>query len=236
MVSGTFILTDTMQKSFDGLFAASYVQDRRGHQRQGDRQELHERRRRTIPAVAADEGPGPPRGRRGRWRRSARTRPTSPTSSARTARRSPARASAPAIDAAHRAVQPAASSRPAPGRTGPRRSSSTPAPPPRSTTRSATRHGLDARQEAHLRLSGTVSFGDRRLARLREHRGLGRQDRADGAAREGRYDSISIAAPRAPRRRSSCAPSSRSLPARTCRSRTATSRRRPTRQAQRGLR
>ena len=31
MVSGTFILTDTMQKSFDGLFEASYDEDRRRH-------------------------------------------------------------------------------------------------------------------------------------------------------------------------------------------------------------
>ena len=49
MVSGTFILTDTMQKSFDGLFAASYDEDRRRHPRQGDRQELHQRQRRHDP-------------------------------------------------------------------------------------------------------------------------------------------------------------------------------------------
>ena len=48
MVSGTYILTDTMQKSFDGLFTATLRQDRRRHQRQGDRQE-HDDRVREDP-------------------------------------------------------------------------------------------------------------------------------------------------------------------------------------------
>ena len=49
MVSGTFILTDTMQKSFNGLFTDRVGQDRRRHQRQGDRQELHQRQRHHDP-------------------------------------------------------------------------------------------------------------------------------------------------------------------------------------------
>ena len=50
MVSGTFVLTDTMQKAFDGIFTASYDADRRRHRRQGDRQGLHERRPRRFPS------------------------------------------------------------------------------------------------------------------------------------------------------------------------------------------
>ena len=49
MVSGTYILTDTMQKSFDGLFTATVRQDRRRHQRQGDRQGHDHRLRAGSP-------------------------------------------------------------------------------------------------------------------------------------------------------------------------------------------
>ena len=68
MVSGTYILTDTMQKSFDGLFTATYektdavisgkeiVKGSTSGSREGARR-------------AAVQGPGPPRGRRGRRRR-----------------------------------------------------------------------------------------------------------------------------------------------------------------------
>ena len=63
MVSGTFILTDTMQKSFNGLFDASYDEDRRRHPGQGDRQELHQRQRRHHPRIAPRQGPGAARGR-----------------------------------------------------------------------------------------------------------------------------------------------------------------------------
>ena len=58
MVSGTFILTDTMQKSFDGLFTDDAGEHRRRHQRQGDRQELHQRQRGHDSGVDARQGPG----------------------------------------------------------------------------------------------------------------------------------------------------------------------------------
>ena len=85
MVSGTFILTDTMKKAFDGIFSSSYAQ--------------------TDAVIAGKEivkgstsgaarcpspcskGPGAARGRRGR-RHARPTSPTRPRSSAATARSS----------------------------------------------------------------------------------------------------------------------------------------------------
>ena len=52
MVSGTFVLTDTMQKAFDGIFTRVLRRDRRRRQRQGDRRGLH-RRPRHRPRGAA---------------------------------------------------------------------------------------------------------------------------------------------------------------------------------------
>ena len=65
MVSGTFILTDTMQKTFDGLFAVLLRGDRRRHRRQADRGEVHERLGHN-PGVAAHQGARTARGRGGR--------------------------------------------------------------------------------------------------------------------------------------------------------------------------
>ena len=66
MVSGTLVLTDTIQKGFDSVFGASYAADRRGDRRQGDRQGLPERGR-DRSRVAARAGTGAARGRGGRW-------------------------------------------------------------------------------------------------------------------------------------------------------------------------
>ena len=159
MVSGTFILTDTMQKSFNGLFTDDVGQDRRRHQRQGDRQELHQRQRRHDPGSDARQGPGAARGRGGRGRRQPRPRRTSPTSSARTARPSPRRASAAAMTPPTPASA-RSSSRPASRRTAPARSRSTPAPPRSTTTRSATpSSSRPSARSTRYRISGTVSFG-----------------------------------------------------------------------------
>ena len=64
MVSGTFVLTDTMQKAFDGHLRRVVRPRPTPSSRQGDRQGLHQRQPRTVPAVAAREGPGAARGRR----------------------------------------------------------------------------------------------------------------------------------------------------------------------------
>ena len=105
MVSGTFVLTDTMQKAFDGIFTESY--DGTDAVVRGSRSSRAGRlhlRRRAGPRLAAR-----PRSRR--CRRSTRppapsrpTTPTRPTSSTATASRSPGRASASA------STPPAASS------------------------------------------------------------------------------------------------------------------------------
>ena len=91
MVSGTFILTDTMQKTFDGLFAASYEETDAviaGKQIV----ETSTSGSATIPAPLLDRGRGAARGR-GRGRRGhRRRRSTPPTSSAVTASPSPRRA------------------------------------------------------------------------------------------------------------------------------------------------
>ena len=69
MVSGTFILTDTMQKSFDDLFSETSAQTDaviRGKELVKDSTSGNGT---TIPAVDAREGPGAPRGRGRRGRR-----------------------------------------------------------------------------------------------------------------------------------------------------------------------
>ena len=85
MVSGTFVLTDTIQKAFDGIFTASYAADRRGDRRQGDRQGLPERGRDGSRVAARARCGRCPRSRRPAAR-SRRSRPTRPRSSAATAR------------------------------------------------------------------------------------------------------------------------------------------------------
>ena len=59
MVSGTYILTDTMQKSFDGLFTATYDKtDAVISTRRSSRARPSGSRHRTDPRRAAREGPG----------------------------------------------------------------------------------------------------------------------------------------------------------------------------------
>ena len=214
MVSGTFILTDTMQKSFDGLFTASADEDRRRHQRQGGRQELHERQRRHDSRVAARQGPGAARGRGGRAARSPRRRPTSPTSSAATARR-PRKES---VGGSYRSPPTRASAR----------SSSRPAPAARARRgRDRRRHRhqaalqgrrlrrrLDARQAA--RRTGSAarcrSAASTRSASRASPPGTSRPPRRCSTARAASTASRSPRS-RAPRPRSSCRPIKPLLPA-----------------------
>ena len=82
MVSGTFVLTDTMQKAFDGIFEESYEGTDAVVRRQAARRVLL-RRPRHRPRGAAREGPGPAvrRGRRGQPASTSRTTPTRPSCS-----------------------------------------------------------------------------------------------------------------------------------------------------------
>ena len=185
MVSGTFILTDTMQKSFDGLFTASYDQHRRRHPRQGDRQELHQRQRRHDPRVAADEGPGAARGRRRGRRRQPAGGQRRRHLSAATARRPPARASARA------STPPARSFSPLQLKTGAWPHGPGEVVIDAGTRRQEALRGRRPGRHRDARQASTVPHvrhrvvRRRRLARPREHRGLGRQDRADAAAPRG---------------------------------------------------
>ena len=127
MVSGTLVLTDTIQKAFDGIFTASYEQTDAVIAGKEIVKGSAERRR-DRPRVAAREGPGAARGRGGRRhdradrvqqgrdlrpRRQAASAPaTRPSSGSATTR--PSRSSA------------RSSSRPASGRRDRSRSRSTP--------------------------------------------------------------------------------------------------------------
>ena len=159
MVSGTFILTDTMQKSFNGLFAATYANTDAVDQRQGGRQELHQRQRQHDPGIDAGQGRALPEveaagggvapaeanvadiiGTDGK----AVAKESVGGSYRRRQRRSSARSS----------------SRPASRPAGPARSPSTPAPRPSSTTRSATRSSSRrSASSTRTEITGTVSFG-----------------------------------------------------------------------------
>ena len=184
MVSGTFVLTDTIQKAFDGIFTASYDADRRRDRRQGDRQGLHERRR-DGARVAAREGPGAARGR-GRRRhdradRVQRGRDLRPRrQGARLRRRAPVRARQRRVPAA---VQPAEAQDRRSGR--------------RARSRSSLDAGTAADENFKVGDTSPVSTlgsqaplrGDRhrhlrrrRLARRRHDGDLGPADRADAAA------------------------------------------------------
>ena len=183
MVSGTFILTDTMQKTFDGLFAA--IVRRRPTPSSAARRSSRTpssgsgarspqpllAKVRALPEVEAAGGDG--LAERGQH---------APTSSARTARPSPGRASGVSIDRRQPALQPAQAQD--------RRLARGPG---------AGRHRRRHRRQGALEVGDTVKVVDRagktrplrdhrhrlvrrrRLARLRQHRGLGRQDRPDAA-------------------------------------------------------
>ena len=168
------------------------TKDRRGHQRQGDRQGLHQRRAHD-PCRAARQGPGPPRGRRrpaaGRRRRS----PTPPTSSARDGKK-----------AARESV--GASSTPSTRSSA--RSSSSRAAWPKGPQQVVIDAGTAAKK--HYALGDTIA--SRRTApssrTSHRHRQVRRVDSLGGASiavldlktaqtmltREGSYDTISIAA------------------------------------------
>ena len=211
MVSGTYILTDTMQKSFNGLFTASYDKTDAVIQRQGDRQGLHQRQRRHHPRVAPRRGPGAARGR-GRRRRGLpaggqrrrhhrrRRQDRRPRERRRQLRRR------------QLALQPAQAQVGRVARRARSRSSSTPAPPPSSTTSVGDDVvDRDGRRAAHLRAHRHRHLRRRRLARLRaaSRPGTSRPRRRCSTARAATTRSRSRRKP-APRRPSSSTPSSRS--------------------------
>ena len=136
MVSGTFILTDTMQKSFNGLFDASFEKTDaviRGKEIVKDSfsgsgvtiPETLLTEIRALPEVEAASGEVSPQ--------EANTADIIGDDGKAVARRARASATTPPTRAS-----PRSSSRPANGPRARSRSSSTPAPPPRSTSRSAT--------------------------------------------------------------------------------------------------
>ena len=194
MVSGTYILTDTMQKSFDGLFSRHLRQDRRRHQRQGDRQGLDQRtasrsprrcwpRSQALPEVEAAGGSVAPDEANAADIIGARRQARRPRERRRQLRPRPRR------------VQPAQAQV---GRLGPgpgRRSSSTPAPPPSSTTSSATR-SRSPRSAPSAPTSSPASSPTARSTRSAS-RSIAAWDLKTAQTllhREGGFDSISIAA------------------------------------------
>ena len=183
MVSGTFILTDTMQKTFDGLFAASYD----GTDAVIEGKQIVEKSTsgsatipqsllaevRALPEVAAAGGTVSPAevnaadiiGRDGKA----------------VAQREPRRR---ASTAGQRAASARSSSRPAPGPAA-REQVVIDAGTADKRALRGRRHGARARRRAGrraYRLDRHRLVRRRRLARLRQHRGLGPRDRA-GAAR-----------------------------------------------------
>ena len=185
MVSGTFILTDTMQKTFDGLFAASYEETdaviagkeivEHVDQRLGDgpRSRCSPRcgRCREVEAAGGTVSPAEVNaadiiGRDGK----AVAKESLGVS----------------IDAANPRFSPLKlktgdwPAGPEPGRDRRRHRRR------RSTTRSATpSRSRRPAKTASYEITGTASLRRGRLARLRQHRGLGRQDRPDAARPRG---------------------------------------------------
>ena len=167
MVSGTFILTDTMQKSFNGLFTASYGEDRRRHPRQGDRQGLHQRQRRHDPRIAARQGPGAARGR-GRRRRRRPAEANVADIIGKDGKAVAKESVGGSYDAANARFSPFKLKTGKPPHGARRGRDRRRHRRRRSTTRSATRSSSSTLGKQHTyRISGTVSFGERRLARLR---------------------------------------------------------------------
>ena len=171
---------EDLRRSVRGLLR----RDRRRHRGQGDRREVDERLR-DGPGVAARRRPQAAR-RRGGRRHRLPAGSTPPTSSGPTARRSPRRASATSIDPANARLSPLrlktgawpSGPRQIVDRRRHRREAST----TRSATRCASRRRA-GRRAYRLDRHGLVRRG--RLDRLRQHRGLGRRDRAGAARAQG---------------------------------------------------
>ena len=160
-------------------------QDRRRHQRQGGRQELHDRQRRDDPGVAARQGPGAARGRGGRRRGlpagGQRRRHHRPRRQEGRAWRASAAASTPPT----RAFSPLELKTGA-WPEGPEQvaiDAGTAAKQHYKVGDSVVVSTLGKKHDYHDQRHGVVRR--RRLARLREHRGLGHQDRPDAAAPRG---------------------------------------------------
>ena len=194
MVSGTYILTDTMQKSFDGLFTATYDKTDAVISGKEIVKNSTTGGTTTIPAAPAEEGAGAARGRGGRRDGLAATRPTRPTSSARTASPSPARAWAAATTPITASSARSSSSR-ASGPTGRSRSSSTPAPSPSSTTSSGDTITISTLGKKHaFELTGIVTYGKVNSLGFASIAAWDVETAQKLLHREGRFDSISIAA------------------------------------------
>ena len=226
MVSGTFILTDTMQKSFDGLFTASY--DKTDAVISG--KEIVKNSTSgsgvTIPAALLAKVQALPEVEAAGGQVSPQEANVADIIG-RDGKNVAMESLGGSIDPATRAFSPLKLKTGAVAQ-GPRRGRrSTPAPPPSSTTRLGdtvvvSTLGKRTRLPAHRHRL----LRRRRLARLRQHRRLGHQDRPDAAAPRGPLRRhLDRRQARARRRRDLCAPSSRSCPP-ACRSRTAP--RRPT--------
>ena len=116
MVSGTYILTDTMQKSFDGLFTATYDKtDAVIIGKEIVKDSTSGTAPRSPPSLL-DQGPGAARGRRGRRRRSRPDEANAADIIGRDGKKVARESVGGSIDADHARVQPAASSSPASGR------------------------------------------------------------------------------------------------------------------------
>ena len=195
MVSGTYILTDTMQKSFDGLFAATYEKTDAVISGKEIVKNSTTGSSARIPAALLAQVQDAPRGRRGRRHASRRTRPTRPTSSARTARRSPARAWAAATTPRTREFSPAeaqvgrVAQGPAAGRRRRRHR--------RQAALRARRHRSRSRRSAARRtyeLTGIVKYGDVDSLGFASIAAWDLKTAQTLLHREGSYDSISISA------------------------------------------
>ena len=197
MVSGTYILTDTMQKAFDGIFDSSYAQTDAVI---GGKEIVKGSTSgsATVPESLLSEGQGAAGGRRRPAARSASTRRTSPRSSGVTASRSAARA------AARRSGSPTtppsrssarSSSRAATGRTGRRRSSldaGTAADEKFAVGDTVQVSTLGVRKDYEVDRHRDVRR--RRLARRRDDGDLRSRDRRSLLHKEGVWDGISIQA------------------------------------------
>ena len=137
MVSGTFILTDTMQKSFNGLFDASFEKTDAVIRGKEIVKDSFSGSGVTIPESRPHGGPGAAGGR-GRQRRGLPAGGQHRRHHRRGRQGRRPREHGRQLRRRQRPLQPAEAQdrRMAPGRRS--RSSSTPAPPPRSTSRSAT--------------------------------------------------------------------------------------------------
>ena len=183
MVSGTFVLTDTINAGFSSIFSTAYSSSDAVVTGQGGLRRLAERA--VVPRVDARPDPGAARRRRGRRRD---RRPGAVRRLERQGRRRHGGAPGLAFSTnGPTALQPAHARRGHAGRTGRTRSASTSTRPRASTSRSVRRScGRPARRARSRRSSSAaiVQLRELDLARRRDARDLRPADRA-GALPQG---------------------------------------------------